>query len=45
MREDGVLAAIEGEYGNILKIRSPLVFRKANADQLVAALDSALAGI
>jgi 4-aminobutyrate aminotransferase-like enzyme len=42
MREDGVLVGIEGEHGNILKIRPPLAFSQANADQLVAALDRAL---
>jgi len=45
MREDGVLVGIEGAYGNIPKIRPPLVFGKANADQLVAALDDARAAI
>ena len=31
--------------GNILKIRPPLVFSQANADQLIAALDRALESI
>jgi len=42
MREDGVLVGIAGVHRNILKIRPPLVFNKANADQLVAALARAL---
>jgi len=42
MREDGVLIGIGGVYRNILKIRPPLVFSKANADQLVAALERGL---
>jgi hypothetical protein len=42
MREDGVLVGIEGVYGNILKIRPPLVFSRVNADPLIAALDRAL---
>jgi 4-aminobutyrate aminotransferase-like enzyme len=45
MREDGVLVGIEGVNGNVLKIRPPLVFSQANADQLVAALDGALESI
>jgi 4-aminobutyrate aminotransferase-like enzyme len=45
MREDGVLVGIEGAHRNILKLRPPLVFSKANADQLVAALDRALGAI
>ena len=45
MREDGVLVGIEGAHRNILKLRPPLVFSKANADQLIAALDRALEAI
>ena len=45
MREDGVLVGIEGVHHNILKLRPPLVFSKANADQLIAALDRALDAI
>ena len=45
MREDGVLVGIEGVYGNIVKIRPPLVFSQDNADQLIAALDRALESI
>jgi 4-aminobutyrate aminotransferase-like enzyme len=45
MREDGVLVGIEGAHRNILKLRPPSVFSKANADPLVAALDRALGAI
>jgi 4-aminobutyrate aminotransferase-like enzyme len=45
MREDGVLVGIEGVYGKLLKIRPPLVFSQANADQLIAALDRVLESI
>jgi 4-aminobutyrate aminotransferase-like enzyme/Ser/Thr protein kinase RdoA (MazF antagonist) len=42
MRDDGVLIGLEGPLRNVLKIRPPLVFSAANADQLVDALDRAL---
>ncbi len=42
MRDDGVLVGIDGPHSNVLKIRPPLVFREADADQLVDALDRAL---
>jgi 4-aminobutyrate aminotransferase-like enzyme len=45
MREAGVLVGIEGAHRNILMIRPPLVFSKANADQLVATLERALDAI
>lgn len=42
MREAGVLLARVGQHRNILKIRPPLVFRKAHADLLLEALDESL---
>jgi 4-aminobutyrate aminotransferase-like enzyme len=42
MRERGVLIGAAGRWGNVLKVRPPLCFSRANADQLVAALDEAL---
>jgi 4-aminobutyrate aminotransferase-like enzyme len=43
LRERRVLIGSAGRYGNVLKIRPPLCFSAANADQLVAALDETLA--
>jgi 4-aminobutyrate aminotransferase-like enzyme len=45
MREDGVLVGIAGAQRNILKLRPPLVFSEANADQLLVALARALGSI
>jgi 4-aminobutyrate aminotransferase-like enzyme len=43
LRERRVLIGAAGRYGSVLKIRPPLCFSSANADQLVAALDDTLA--
>ena len=45
MRLNGVLVGREGSYGNVLKIRPPLVFRKTHADLLIEALDRSLAAL
>ncbi len=45
MKAEGILMGLSGRYGNVLKIRPPLVFDRANADQLVAALDKVLGEI
>ena len=42
MRELGVLVGVEGPFGNVLKIRPPLVFDQNHALQLTDALDRAL---
>jgi len=42
MRELGVLVGIEGPFGNVLKIRPPLVFDENHALQLTDTLDRAL---
>jgi 4-aminobutyrate aminotransferase-like enzyme/Ser/Thr protein kinase RdoA (MazF antagonist) len=42
MRERQVLVGREGRFGNILKLRPPLVFEKQHVDLLVSALDDAL---
>jgi len=42
MRDLGVLVGREGPYGNVLKIRPPLVFDENHALQLTDALDRAL---
>jgi 4-aminobutyrate aminotransferase-like enzyme/Ser/Thr protein kinase RdoA (MazF antagonist) len=42
MRDLGVLVGIEGPFGNVLKIRPPLVFDENHAQQLTDTLDQAL---
>jgi 4-aminobutyrate aminotransferase-like enzyme len=42
MRDKGVLIGDGGEYGNVLKIRPPLVFQREHTDILVAALAEVL---
>jgi 4-aminobutyrate aminotransferase-like enzyme len=43
MRDEGVLVGNEGLYGNIVKIRPPLVFGREHAELTISALDRALA--
>jgi 4-aminobutyrate aminotransferase-like enzyme/Ser/Thr protein kinase RdoA (MazF antagonist) len=45
MKEKGVLVGREGYFGNVLKIRPPMVFKPDNADFLIAVLDEAVAAI
>ncbi|MEM7502806.1 MAG: aminotransferase class III-fold pyridoxal phosphate-dependent enzyme [Pseudomonadota bacterium] len=45
MRARGVLMSKIGEHGNVLKLRPPLSFSKANADQMLEALDAALGDV
>jgi len=45
LRERHVLIGAAGRHGSVLKIRPPLCFSSANADQLIAALDETLAQI
>lgn len=42
MKEEGILIGLSGRYGNVLKIRPPQVFTKANADEVVDVLDRVL---
>jgi 4-aminobutyrate aminotransferase-like enzyme len=42
MRDRRVLIGAAGRWGNVLKIRPPLCFSTAHADQLVSCLDDAL---
>jgi 4-aminobutyrate aminotransferase-like enzyme len=42
LRERQVLIGAAGKFGNVLKIRPPLCFSAADADQLVGALDDVL---
>ena len=43
LRDRGVLIATTGPRNNVLKIRPPMVFSIANADQLIETLDEVLA--
>jgi len=45
LRERRVLISSEGEHGNVLKIRPPLVFSAANADRLLTETAAVLAAI
>ena len=45
LRERGVLIGVTGPAENVLKIRPPLVFGRAEADLLVTTLDEALSAI
>jgi 4-aminobutyrate aminotransferase-like enzyme/Ser/Thr protein kinase RdoA (MazF antagonist) len=42
MRDYGILLSTDGPFHNVLKIKPPLVFDKANADFLVTTLDKIL---
>jgi 4-aminobutyrate aminotransferase-like enzyme len=42
LRRRRVLIGAAGQYGSVLKLRPPLCFSTAHADQLLAALDAAL---
>jgi 4-aminobutyrate aminotransferase-like enzyme len=43
MREHGILIGTDGPHHNVLKIRPPMPFSQANADELIAALDLSFA--
>src|ERR1051326_3403297 len=43
MRERGILLGTDGPHHNVLKIRPPMPFSAENAEELLAALDSAFA--
>ncbi|MGZ2362425.1 aminotransferase class III-fold pyridoxal phosphate-dependent enzyme, partial [Streptomyces sp. 372A] len=45
MRERGVLIGVSGRYGNVVKVRPPLVFDAEHVDVLVAALDETLTAL
>jgi 4-aminobutyrate aminotransferase-like enzyme len=45
MRERGVLLSRIGPADNVLKIRPPMPFSRANADLLIGALDDTLAAL
>jgi 4-aminobutyrate aminotransferase-like enzyme/Ser/Thr protein kinase RdoA (MazF antagonist) len=43
LRERGILTGTDGPHHNVIKLRPPLIFSQADADLLVATLDSILA--
>ena len=43
LREEKILIGVEGPADNVLKIRPPMTFDKAGADQLLSTLDAILA--
>lgn len=45
MKQKGVLIAVTGTLGNILKLRPPIAFSKADADLLLSVLEETLAEI
>lgn len=45
MKAKGVLVGMTGRYGNVLKIRPPLVFKKSHADILIKTLNQVLTEI
>jgi 4-aminobutyrate aminotransferase-like enzyme len=45
LREKRVLISATGAKGDVLKIRPPLVFKPANVDQFVTALDEVAAAL
>ena len=42
MKREGILIGLSGRYGNVLKVRPPLVFNDDDAERVVAALDTVL---
>ncbi|WOC15732.1 Acetylornithine/succinyldiaminopimelate aminotransferase [Pseudochrobactrum sp. MP213Fo] len=42
-RRRGILMGTEGPFDNVLKMRPPMIFSKANADHLIGILDEAFA--
>ncbi len=43
MKERGILLSTDGPLHNVIKIKPPIIFSRANADRLVEALDEVLA--
>ena len=42
MKEEGFLMSNAGEFGNVVKIRPPLVFQREHADRFLNAFDSVM---
>jgi len=45
LRDRGVLTSVAGPHGNVLKLRPPLAFQRADVDWLVGALDESLTAL
>jgi len=45
LKNRGFLVSYSGRFDNVLKIRPPLVFSHANADDFLDAFDECMAGI
>jgi 4-aminobutyrate aminotransferase-like enzyme len=45
LRDRNVLVGIAGPYGNVLKIRPPLTFKREHVDILATALSDSLASL
>ena len=45
LKDKGFLASYSGKFNNVLKIRPPLVFSHANADEFLVAFDECMAEI
>jgi 4-aminobutyrate aminotransferase-like enzyme/Ser/Thr protein kinase RdoA (MazF antagonist) len=45
MKEEGILISIDGPLYNVIKIKPPIVFTEANADQYIDTLDKILGNI
>ena len=42
LREEHILISVAGPYGNVLKIRPPMVFKEADIDWVASAIDSCI---
>ncbi|MBW2667154.1 MAG: hypothetical protein JRE13_12760, partial [Deltaproteobacteria bacterium] len=40
--QQGIITGTSGRYGQVLKLRPPLVFSRDDADKVLVAIDSAL---
>ncbi len=45
LREHGILLSTDGPFNNVLKIKPPMVFSAANADEVVTRLDAVLSEV